>query len=501
MRTHAKRTTLLLFALWSLHGFSYAGTDQCYVCHHAQSDKPSTLFRKDIHFEKGITCAGCHGGKADSDDMTVAMDSAQGFIGVPRGDAISRACAGCHSSEERMKSFGSSLPLHQMEVLQASVHGKMIDQGGSHVVQCITCHDAHGIVRVKSPSSPVSPLNVVAKCSGCHSNALFMRTYNPALPIDQLEKYRTSVHGARNAKGDAKVAECVSCHGSHNILGPADVKSQVYPVNLPGTCAHCHSDPEYMKEYKIPTDQYQKFAASVHGVALLQRRDVGAPACNKCHGNHGATPPGVQSISNVCGTCHAINAELFAASPHKKAFDEEKLPECETCHGNHDILAASNKLLGTESDAVCSRCHSPSHNPRGFEAAKEMRSLADSLASIESESSALVDEAERKGMEIGAEKFALRDVRQARMESRTVVHAFNPAKFRDVTEKGIASALTIREDARGAVKEFYFRRAGLGVATLIITVLAISLFLMIRRIERRQQPKLQRNQDDRSHVH
>ena len=65
-----------------------------------------------------------------------------------------------------------------------------------------------------------------------------------------------------------------------------------------------------MKEYGIPTDQYEKYSKSVHGVALLQKHDLGAPACNKCHGNHGATPPGVESISKVCGTCHALNADL-----------------------------------------------------------------------------------------------------------------------------------------------------------------------------------------------
>jgi uncharacterized membrane protein YukC len=36
------------------------------------------------------------------------------------------------------------------------------------------------------------------------------------------------------------------------------------------------------------------------------------------------------------------------------------------------------------------------------------------------------------------------------------------------------------------VQEFYFRRIGLGVATLIITVLAVSLYVYVRRIERRQ---------------
>lgn len=501
MRTFAKRTSLLLFALWSLHGLSFAAVDQCFVCHRAQSDKPSALFQKDIHHEVGVACSGCHGGKPDTDDMAAAMDSSAGFMGVPKGDAISKACAGCHSNEERMKQFGSALPLHQWEDLQGSVHGKMIDAGGNHAMQCITCHDAHGIVRVKNPASPVSPLKIVAKCSGCHSRAEYMRAFNPALPVDQLEKYRTSVHGARNARGDAKVAECASCHGSHSILAPSDVKSRVYAENLPATCAHCHSDADYMKEYKIPTDQYQKFAASVHGVALLQRHDAGAPACNKCHGNHGAAPPGVQSISNVCGTCHVINADLFAGSPHKKAFDDRKLPECETCHGNHEIIAASSKLLGTAPDAVCSHCHSATENPRGFEAAQGMRSLADSLEGIESESAALIQEAERKGMEIGAAKFALRDVRQTRMETRTVVHAFDPSKFREVALKGIASGRAVRDDARGAIKEFYFRRMGLGIATLIITILAVSLFLLIRRIERRQRANFQRSTNEMSNMH
>ena len=501
MRTYSRKTAILALSLWSLQAMASPARDECFICHRAMSDKPSALFQRDVHREKGITCADCHGGKPETDDMAAAMDSSAGFLGIPRGDAISGACAKCHSSEERMKSYGSALALHQWEKLQTSAHGKTIDAGGNHVVQCVTCHDAHGIVRVKSPASPVSPLNVVHTCSGCHSNAALMHTFNPSLPVDQLEKYRTSVHGARNARGDLKAAECASCHGSHDILPPSDVKSQVYPVNLPRTCARCHSDTVYMKEYKIPTDQFEKFAASVHGVALLQRHDVGAPACNKCHGNHGAAPPGVQSISNVCGTCHVINANLFAASPHKKAFDQRNLPECESCHGKHEIIAASHELLGTSPEAVCSHCHSTTDNPLGFTAAAGMRSLADSLASIEAEAEALIAEAERKGMEISAAKFALREVRQVRIEARTVIHAFDPSKFREVALKGIGAGLAVRGDARAAVQEFYFRRMGLGVATLIITVLAISLYLTIRKIERSQREKKQQSEIEQTNIH
>lgn len=464
--------------------------DQCLRCHETLEDKPSKLFKRDIHFKKGISCAGCHGGDARSDDIEVAKSVKVGFIGVPKGDDISRMCAKCHSSAAIMvEQFKSRLPRNQMALLAESVHGKLSTTGRERIVQCTTCHDAHGIVSRRDPASPVHPLNVTRTCANCHSNAAFMRAYNPALPVDQLEKYRTSIHGIRNKQGDQKVAECVSCHGSHDIRPAKDVRSKVHPVNLPQTCAVCHSDPEYMKGYRLPTDQLKKFSQSVHGVALLEKRDLGAPSCNDCHGNHGAVPPGVESISQVCGTCHVLAADLFSSSPHKKAFDKMKLPECETCHGYHETVAAKDELIGVSPDAVCSRCHSADKSPKGYVVARTMRQLIDSLKTAESNATLLVNEAEQKGMEISEAKFKLRDVRQARLESRTMVHSFDEEKFRGVIEKGLTVASAVIAEASDAVDEYYFRRMGLGVATLIITVLAISLFLLIRRIERRQQRK------------
>ena len=485
MKRHFLPSSIILLVICSLTCSAVAfAADQCLTCHETLADKPSTLFKHDVHHQKGVACADCHGGDRSAEDMERGMDEAKGFIGVPKGDQISEVCAKCHASVDKMKQFRSDLPTNQFRDLQTSVHGRLSTTGREHIVQCTTCHNAHGIVSVKNPASPVYPLNAVKTCTKCHANAAFIQTYNPSLPVDQLDKYRTSVHGMRNAKGDPKTAECASCHGSHEILPASDVRSRVYPTNLPGTCAHCHGDPAYMKSYGIPTDQYEKYSKSVHGVALLQKHDLGAPACNKCHGNHGATPPGVESISKVCGTCHALNADLFSSSPHKKAFDERKLPECETCHGNHEIIAATNKLLGTTPEAVCSRCHNEQERPKGYQVAGTMRRLIDSLESSESHAGLLVADAEQKGMEIGEAKFKLRDVRQARLESRTRVHSFNEGQFREVVNKGFATAAIVDEEAQAAIDEYYFRRIGLGISTLIITVVAISLYLFIRRLER-----------------
>jgi hypothetical protein len=113
-----------------------------------------------------------------------------------------------------------------------------------------------------------------------------------------------------------------------------------------------------------------------------------------------------------------------------------------------------------------------------------MRRLIDSLESSESRVGVLVEDAEQKGMEIGEAKFKLRDVRQARLEARTKVHSFNEGQFHEVASKGFAAASVVGEEAQGAIDEYFFRRIGLGVSTLIITIVAVSLYLFIRRLER-----------------
>ncbi len=460
--------------------------DKCFTCHEMLGDKPADLFKNDVHHLKGISCSACHGGDNTSDDIEVAMNRKKGFTGVPKGDEISEKCIACHANQNKMKSFGSNLPTNQYQNIKSSVHWRLALSGKEHIVQCTTCHNAHGIVSVKNPRSPVYPLNIPRTCSKCHSNEVFMRSFNPSLPVDQYQKYKTSQHGILNSKGDSKVAQCASCHGSHDILPVKDVNSKVYPLNIPATCSKCHSDVEYMKNYKIPTDQYTKFASSVHGKALLEKKDINAPACNDCHGNHGAVPPGVESISKVCGSCHALNAELFSSSPHKKVFDEKNYPECETCHSNHDIIEPTIKMLGVTQEAVCSKCHKETENKKGFLIARQMRELLERLEAEEKNAIKLVNEAEQKGMEISETKFKLKDIRQARLETRTIVHSFDLEKFKEVAEaKGLATTKIVIEEAKAAIDDFYFRRYGLIVFIFINSLLAISIFLYIKKLEKK----------------
>ena len=148
-------------------------------------------------------------------------------------------------------------------------------------------------------------------CGKCHSDINYMKKYNPRIETDQVKRYYTSIHGIQLKKGDENIAVCSSCHTAHSILPAKDARSTTYAVNLPSTCNNCHGDESIMSQYGLPSDIYEKYSKSVHGIALLENRDTGAPSCNDCHGNHVSVPPGVHSIAYVGGTCHMNNLNLF----------------------------------------------------------------------------------------------------------------------------------------------------------------------------------------------
>jgi hypothetical protein len=147
---------------------------------------------------------------------------------------------------------------------------------------------------------------------------------------------------------------------------------------------------------------------------------------------------------------------------------------------------ATNALLGVEPTAVCTQCHESGEEGKGFMFAKGIRLVVDSLDSAYETSVMLVAEANQKGMEVGDAEFRLREARQSRLEARTVIHSFDEEKTLAVLQKGLATTGAVTTGAREAIEEYYFRRAGLGVATLIITVLALSLYAYVRRLEKSQ---------------
>jgi hypothetical protein len=322
-------------------------------------------------------------------------------------------------------------------------------------------------------------------CGRCHSDAQFMKRYNPSLRVDQVTEYATSVHGRRLREfNDPKVAVCVSCHPAHSIKPPSDPTSSVHPLHVAETCGRCHADAKYMAGYKIPTDQLEKYRTSVHAKAMTVKGDLSAPTCNDCHGNHGASPPGIAWVGNVCGQCHSVMADLFKKSVHAKAFAEMGSPGCATCHENHAIKDASDAMLGLGDKAVCATCHSA--DDKGGKSAVEMRALIDSLATASDKARGILGQAERAGMEVSQGQFDLTGARESLVKARNAVHAFNAQAVKQEVQPGLAIAEKAHARGLRALEDLRFRKAGLGVSLVVIVALIAGLVMKIRQVDRRR---------------
>lgn len=388
-----------------------AAADSCVRCHSTLEDKhPAILkaFARDIHKEKGLSCASCHGGDPKSDDMGESMDPAKGFVGVP------------------------------------------------------------------------TPQQVPQFCGKCHSDPAVMRRHNPSLPTDQEAKFKTSVHGRRLAAGDTAVATCASCHPAHSIRPGKDPTSSVYVKNVADTCAKCHADAARMKAYEVPVTQAAEYRESVHGKALLERGDTAAPTCNTCHGNHGAAPPGLASIGQVCGSCHANNAEFFKASPMAKTWEKKGFHACATCHTAHAVKKPTTALLAAEG-SLCARCHKP--ESKGMLVATAMKGELDGTKAAYEAAERAIAEAEEKGMDMADARDALAGSRMAMYQARTAVHSFSAETVAKTAGESKTAAAKALESAKAAVLDFRNRRVGLGLSTFVIAFLAGALYLKLRDLE------------------
>jgi predicted CXXCH cytochrome family protein len=325
-------------------------------------------------------------------------------------------------------------------------------------------------------------------CARCHSDAELMRRYSPRQRVDQAAEYATSVHGKRLAAGDRSVATCASCHGAHGIRLVRDAKAPVFPTNVAGTCATCHANQTRMAGRTLPdgsplpTRQLEDYQKSVHYTALTAGNDLSAPTCNDCHGNHGAAPPGIGSVANVCGTCHAVFAQRFETSVHAQIFDKG----CVECHGNHAVLKPTDEMLGSGAPAICTGCH-VGPDDLGAKTAASMRKAIETLKIAIDGSTAVVARVGNAGIEVSAEELALAEARSQLTLARTEVHAFDAARVDGIIETGLKIVGEVDRAGEAAVAELAYRRRGLAWSLAAILLFVVALAFKIRQIDRRAQ--------------
>ena len=190
-------------------------------------------------------------------------------------------------------------------------------------------------------------------CAGCHEK--------------EGKDYAGSIHGMSHKMGASGAAQCWDCHGGHEILPVKNVVSPVFKLNLPLTCAKCHSNPNLTKEYQIEfPEAASQYMDSIHGRALLKMGLIVAPSCNDCHGAHGIkrsvdrdSPINHANVAQTCGKCHVGIEETYNQSIHGQllAKGDQRGPVCIDCHSAHEIVNPTGNNFKAISDVRCGKCH------------------------------------------------------------------------------------------------------------------------------------------------
>ena len=251
---------------------------------------------------------------------------------VAMGPRVMKAqtdCLMCHGDKTMQDSNGHSIAVDG-KTFGDSVHGSL---------GCTACH-----ADIKEYPHPEHIARV--ECKTCHA--------------DQAGELAGSVHSS------SKDHPCTSCHGdAHTIFPKTDVRSAVYPLNVPKTCGTCHSNNGMAEKHGLPS-VYPHYMDSIHGFALSKEGLLVAANCQSCHGSHRIlsrkdpqSPTYKTNIPKTCGTCHAkIDMEYEqGAHGHGLAKGDLKAPVCTDCHTAHAILQPTESEFRMQSTPICGSCH------------------------------------------------------------------------------------------------------------------------------------------------
>lgn len=234
----------------------------CLSCHREGVTSSSVADPATLKKNQERLCLSCHvrdksvrESAASTPTFIASYQQSVHGAALARGDARAPNCVDCHGAHDERYGFDASSFVNKMRVEQVcarcheaesrqydtSVHGQAIHKGNKDAPACTDCHGEHRILSPKDPRSPVSAGNVSARvCTPCHASVKVTEKWN--LPTDRSQTFADSYHGLAARGGAIEVANCASCHGTHDILPSSNPASRVSPANRARTCgaSGCH---------------------------------------------------------------------------------------------------------------------------------------------------------------------------------------------------------------------------------------------------------------------
>lgn len=450
------------------------GRDDCLACH-ATGVAGAPRIPASHAGRTSDTCQGCH--KSASPPQGEVPQILPTVVPHPAAIQNQNSCVTCHTTL-------SGKMAEAVQEWNSSIHS----QRG---VACADCHGGDPTAADKD-AAHASTANFVGKpktvdipalCASCHARVDAMRQFD--LPTDQWAKYQQSTHGKKLAQGDTNVATCFTCHDGHATKEVTDPSARVYPLNVPALCGGCHSNVELMKPYNIPTNQYELYVRSVHGIALLDKQDLRSPSCATCHGTHGAAPPGFEEVANVCGSCHTATQDYYLKSVH--ASNTPGTPKCVTCHGRYDVETPTDAMFHGDGARQCGSCHTPT-SPQNA-AVQEIANNIEASAKAVEEAEKAINIAAGSALIVAPEEVKLAEAKTNLITARAAQHTLNVDTIKERTNAATKKANEITADAQKAIADELFRRETMVVALAIMAMAIFGLWIVRRELYKQLPPK------------
>jgi cytochrome b subunit of formate dehydrogenase len=327
----------------------------CTSCHDDAGKKHgfhSRLGAKDIPVGRDTDCAGCHGTHSIAAVKSLTFAFADG--------AQPDSCGNCHAKAR--------------EHFAASSHGRAFATKEQNAPDCLTCHREPIVPARSAKATLAQKLAQTKQCESCHVGKANVAGH--ALRGTKfVSSFEQSVHGAALQAGNAAAANCVDCHGAHEMNRAMAANARLNKLHVAETCAQCHERAA------------KEFNESVHA-ASLHNGNVDSAACIDCHGEHDirarkdpTSPVHASNVAQqVCANCHASlkltkkygiasnTFQTFADSYHGLAVrgGSIEVVNCASCHSSHAIKSQSDPastINKANLAKTCGQCH-PGANTR-----------------------------------------------------------------------------------------------------------------------------------------
>ena len=281
-----------------------------------------------------------------------------GAESTPAAALDNKTCLSCHDGAE------GDLAVPGADGEERTLHAVAPERFAGSVhgdMQCVTCHVeiTDSVAEHNKAAGVPGP-----DCVQCHQQ---LRDTLPGeqfaagrLPIvlENIESYKTSFHARPNAdEPDKPNATCNDCHNVHEFaVPPRDTPERAqWHLGISNLCGTCHED------------QLDIWSASVHGREVLEEHNTEAAVCTDCHTTHDikgtSTDSAKLTIMANCGNCHQDRYASYKATYHGKitTLGYTNTAKCFNCHSGHDIEPSSNPdapMNVANRLEACQDCHS-----------------------------------------------------------------------------------------------------------------------------------------------